>query len=55
MSDECFVNVALPAVVMNGQSQEEIKNCQVNDELVGPIYLEGIRPSEQSVKGKDPK
>jgi len=44
--------------VLKGRSQEDIKNCQVNDDLVGPIYqvkLEGTRPSEESVEGKDPK
>ena len=56
--DNAHVTVVLPAVVVKGRSQEDIRNCQVNDELVGPIYqakLEGIRPSERSVKGKDPK
>ena len=41
-------------VVVGGRSQEDIKNCQVNDELVGPIYqakIEGVKPSEQSIKG----
>jgi len=36
VSDEGCVNVVLPAVLVEGQSQENIKNCQVNDELVGP-------------------
>ena len=43
---------------MGGRSHEDIKNCQVNDELVGPIYqakIKGVKPSEQSVKGRDPK
>ena len=52
VSDEGCVNVALSAVLVEGQSQEDIKNCQVNNELVGPVYqakLEGTRPSEESV------
>jgi len=51
--NNAHVTVVLPAVVVKGRSQEDIKNC----ELVGPIYqakLEGIRPSEQSVKERTP-
>jgi len=53
--NECVVTVVFPTVALKG---EDVKNCQVNDELVGPIYqakLEGARPSEQNVKEKDPK
>ena len=32
-----------------------IKNFQVNDELVGQAKIEGVKPSEQSIKGQDPK
>ena len=56
--DEFPVSLILPAVVVGERSPEDIKNCQVNDELIGPIYqakIEGVKPSEQSIKGQDPK
>ena len=55
--DEFPVSLVLPTVVVGGRSQEDIKNCQVNDELVGPLYqakIKGVKPSEQSLKGRDP-
>ena len=53
--DEFPVSLILPTVVVGGQSP---KNCQVNDELIGPIYqakIEGVKPSEQSINGQDLK
>ena len=58
MHDEFPVSVVLSTVVVGGRLQKDIKNCQVNDELVGPIYqakIERVKPSEQSIKGRDPK
>ena len=45
--DEFPVSFILPAVVVGGRSPEDIKNCQVNDEPIGPIYqakIEGVKP-----------
>ena len=56
--DEFPVSLILPAVMVGGRSPENIKKCQVNDEVVGPIYqakIEGVKPSEQSIKGQDSK
>ena len=58
MYDECPVSHILPTVVVGSRSQEYIKNCQMNEELVGPIYqakIAEVKPSEQSTKGRDPK
>ena len=56
--DEFPVSLILPAVVVGGRSPEDIKNCKVSDKLVGPIYqakIEGVKTSEQSIKGQDPE
>jgi len=31
--DECFLTVLLSTFVLKGRLQEDIKNCQVNDDL----------------------
>ena len=52
--DEFPVSLVFPTAVVGGRSQEDIKNCQVNDELMGLIYqakIKGVKPTELSIKG----
>ena len=60
------VNVTCPATiapvvlatVLGGKSHQDIRNCQMEDELIGPIFqakVDGVKPSADTVKGCDPK
>ena len=47
------MSLVFPAAVVGNKSQEDIKNCQMNDESIGTIYrakLEGVKSNEQSTK-----
>ena len=60
------VNVTYPATIapvvlataLGGKSHQDIRNCQMEDELIGPIFrakIDGVKPSADTVKGCDPK
>ena len=67
ISQQCSsVNVTCPdtiapvvlATALGGKSHQDIRNCQMEDELIGPIFrakVDGVKPSADTVKGRDPK
>ena len=46
------------ATALGGKSHQDIRKCQMEDDLIGPIFqvkVDGIKPSADTVKGCDPK
>ena len=46
------------ATTLGDKSHQDIRNCQMEDELIGPIFqakVDGVKPRADTVKGCDPK
>ena len=52
-----IAHIALTSV-LRSRSHQDIRNHQLEDELIGPIFrakIDGVKPSVESIKGCDPK
>ena len=46
------------ATALGDKSHQDIRNCQMEDELLGPIFwakVDGVKPRADTVKGCNPK
>lgn len=51
------ITPAVLAMSLSGKSHQDIRNCLMEDELIGPKFwtkFDGINPSANTVKGCDP-